>query len=59
MRTPILLKFHCDSIADYDEAIRLEPSYLLALLRRADTYPETQQYARALEGYNQAIALKP
>jgi len=40
-----------DSIADCDSALDLDPSYTKALLRRAKSYMETEQYEDAVRDY--------
>jgi aspartyl protease family protein len=52
------------AIADYNEAIRLDPSqaltyHVLAYLNRAATHYEKKDYDRAIADYSQAIKLDP
>ena len=45
--------------ADYDEAIKADPSNLPALTARAILHGQQQQYAAAIERYNQALRIAP
>merc|ERR1712110_218097 len=45
------LKRTAESIADCDKALELDPSYTKALLRRAKSYMETEQYNEAVRDY--------
>merc|ERR1712032_881204 len=45
------LKRTAESIADCDKALELDPSYTKALLRRAKSYMETEQYDEAVRDY--------
>jgi tetratricopeptide (TPR) repeat protein len=47
------------AIADYDEAIRLDPKYADARYNRCIAYNRTQKYDLALPDCNEAIALGP
>jgi tetratricopeptide (TPR) repeat protein len=47
------------AIADYSEAIRLDPNNAAALQRRANIYVDKRQYDRAIADYIEAIRLKP
>ena len=47
------------AIADYDEAIRLDPKYPDAYYNRCIAYNRTQKYDLALPDCNRAIALGP
>jgi len=47
------------SIADYDQAIRLNPKYALAFYNRAWSYYRKKSYARAIADYDKVIALDP
>merc|ERR1712122_147879 len=45
------LKRTPESIADCDKALELDPSYTKALLRRAKSYMETEQFEEAVRDY--------
>jgi tetratricopeptide (TPR) repeat protein len=47
------------AIADYDEAIRLDPTYANAFNNRGNTYYRKANYDRAIADYNEAIRLDP
>src|SRR5262249_21929950 len=47
------------AIADYSEAIRLNPQYALAFDNRGNAYWNKADYDRALSDYNEAIRLDP
>jgi tetratricopeptide (TPR) repeat protein len=47
------------SIANYTEAIRLEPDYVKAYMSRGTAYEEKEDYDRAIADYTQAIRLDP
>jgi tetratricopeptide (TPR) repeat protein len=47
------------AIADYDEAIRLNPHYDLAYRNRGDAWYYKQDYARAREDWEKALQLNP
>ena len=49
------LKKTADSIADCDKALELDPNYTKALLRRAKTYMETEQYEDAIRDYEKVL----
>lgn len=48
-----------ESLADYDEAIRLAPNYAQAYANRASTYMGLAQYRLAVSDYTEAIRLVP
>ena len=48
-----------EAIAEYDEAVRISPQYVVAYSNRATIYHELGQYQQAVESYNQAIAVNP
>ncbi|MFZ1882534.1 MAG: tetratricopeptide repeat protein [Rhodoplanes sp.] len=50
---------HDRAIADYDEAIRLDPNFALAFVNRGWSYERKRQYDRALADYNEAIRADP
>jgi tetratricopeptide (TPR) repeat protein len=50
---------HDLKIADYTEAIRLNPNYSEAYQMRGYTYDDKKEYDRAIADYSQAIRLKP
>ena len=53
-------KGECDrAIADYNEAIRLDPKYVLAYNKRGDCYMRQGSNFRALEDYAKATELDP
>ena len=45
------LKKQSESIADCDKALELDPGYTKALLRRAKSYMELEQYDEAVRDY--------
>merc|ERR1719208_438818 len=45
------LKKTAESISDCDRALNLDPNYTKALLRRAKSYMETEQYEEAVRDY--------
>jgi len=49
------LKKTAESIADCDRALDLDPNYTKALLRRAKTYMETEQYEDAVRDYEKVM----
>merc|ERR1712050_324965 len=49
------LKKTAESIADCDRALDLDPNYTKALLRRAKTYMETEQYEEAVRDYEKEM----
>jgi tetratricopeptide (TPR) repeat protein len=46
-----------DAIADYDQAIGLDPKYALAFNNRGQTYAAKSNYDRAIADYSQAIRI--
>jgi tetratricopeptide (TPR) repeat protein len=46
-------------MADYSQAIRLDPNYALAYFNRGYTYYYKGDYDRAIADYNQVIRLDP
>ena len=49
------LKKTAESISDCDKALDLDPNYTKALLRRAKTYMETEQYEEAVRDYEKVM----
>ena len=49
------LKKTAESISDCDKALDLDPNYTKALLRRAKTYMETEQYEDAIRDYEKVL----
>ena len=47
------------AIADYDEAIRLNPQYAIAFHQRGCAYATIKQYDRAITDFDEAIRLDP
>ena len=47
------------AIADYNDAIKLDPKNILAFIGRGDAYTNKGDYDRALANYNEAIRLDP
>src|ERR1700736_2539625 len=47
------------AIADYDEAIRLDPKFVNAYYRRGNSYYSKGDYDRAIADYDEAIRLDP
>ena len=47
------------ALADYEEALRLNPQWLEAYEGRAEVYRKMQQYAKAIADYTAALQLKP
>src|SRR5271166_5333011 len=50
---------HDRAIADYNEAIRLDPNFALAFVNRGWSYERKGQYDRALADYDEAIEADP
>src|ERR1700716_3921164 len=50
---------HDRAIADYDEVIRLDPSYATAFYSRGFSYYRKNEYDRAISDFDQAIRLDP
>ena len=48
-----------EAIAEYDEAIRLDPQFALAYNNRGFANTKLGQYARAIQDYDEAIRLDP
>jgi len=48
-----------NSIADYNEAIELNPNHADAYYKRGDAYDEMGEYGKAIADYNKAIELDP
>jgi len=48
-----------NAIADFSEAIRLNPRYALARTGRGLAYNDTRQYDRAIADYSEAIEINP
>src|SRR5262249_17526042 len=54
------LSRHCDkAINDLNEAIRLDPKYLIAYIRRGVAWLEKGDYARCIKDWHDAIRLDP
>jgi tetratricopeptide (TPR) repeat protein len=53
------LKAYEQAIADYDQAIALNPEYATAYNNRGNAYSDLKQYEQAIADYDQAIALNP
>ena len=47
------------AIADYNEAIRLDPTYAAAYNNRGNAWTEKKEYDKAIADYNEAIRLDP
>ncbi len=47
------------AVQDFDEAIRLDPSFLNAFFQRGDVYLAKQDYDRAIQDYDEVIRLDP
>ena len=47
------------ALRDFNEAIRLNPSFALAYSNRGSAYSGLQQYELAVQDYSQAIRLRP
>ena len=47
------------AIADYSEAIKLDPKFVWAFIIRGDAYKAKQDYDRAIADYSEAIKLDP
>src|SRR5690349_3083426 len=50
---------HDRAIADFNEAIRIDPGYAKAFYGRAGRYAAKRDYVRALADYDEAIRLDP
>ena len=48
-----------EAIAEFDEAIRLDPKLVLAYYNRAQAYFGLDRYERSIQDYDQAISLDP
>ena len=48
-----------EAIAEYSEAIRLNPQLVQAYFNRAISYAELRQYRLAIDDYDQAISIDP
>ncbi|MBS0448190.1 MAG: tetratricopeptide repeat protein [Proteobacteria bacterium] len=48
-----------DALASYDEALRLKPGYVDALLNSGALLREQHQHVKALERFNQVLAIDP
>ena len=53
------LRQYADAIADYDQALRLNPNNTLAYLGRGIVKAALEQYAAAIADYDQALRLDP
>ena len=53
------LRDHALAIADYDQALRLDPGYARAYNGRAVVYSALGEHARAIENYDRAVRLDP
>ncbi len=53
------LKQYPEAIADYDEAIKLKPSYAEGFLQRGIALYNSNVFARALQNLNEAIQITP
>jgi len=47
------------AIADYDEAIRLDPTYTFAYYNRGDAWEQKHDFQKALADYNKFVELAP
>uniref|UniRef100_A0A069DZ51 Putative dsrna-activated protein kinase inhibitor p58 n=1 Tax=Panstrongylus megistus TaxID=65343 RepID=A0A069DZ51_9HEMI len=47
-----------EAISDCSSALKLDPNYLKALLRRAKCYMELQQYEEAIKDYEKAVSME-
>ena len=47
------------AIADYNQALRINPNYAKAYLNRGDAYHELGEYQKAIADYNQALRINP
>jgi tetratricopeptide (TPR) repeat protein len=45
------------AVADYGEALKLDPNFVAAYVNRANAYVRTENYARALADYDEAAKL--
>jgi tetratricopeptide (TPR) repeat protein len=50
---------HDQAIADFNQAIKLEPTFAGAYKFRGDSYAQKKDHARAIADFNQAIKLDP
>ena len=48
-----------EAIAEYDEAVRLDPEFALAFLNRGKAFSDLDQPQRAVEDFGEAIRLDP
>lgn len=54
-----ILRQYDTSLADLNEAIRLDPANSTAYLERGNTYLDQKETAKAIEGFGEAIRLRP
>jgi tetratricopeptide (TPR) repeat protein len=54
-----LIKRYEEALKDFDQAIELNPKYLLAIAYRGETYGLMKRYEEALKNFDQAIELNP
>src|SRR5260221_14230859 len=50
---------HDHAIADYTQAIRLDPNYASAYMERGIVYKRLKEYDRAVQDFSEAIRIKP
>jgi tetratricopeptide (TPR) repeat protein len=53
------LKQYKEAVADYTQAIKLDPAYAAAYNNRGNSYYELHEYQMALRDFNQSIRLMP
>ncbi|MBE2220700.1 MAG: tetratricopeptide repeat protein [Anaerolineae bacterium] len=53
------LRYDQKAIADYNQAIRLDPNYAWAYAGRGETYRWLEQYEQAIADFDRAIELEP
>ena len=49
----------CYAIADFTQAIKLNPQYVLAYFNRGTAYSDKRDYARSIKDLNQAAKMNP
>ena len=48
-----------EAITEFNEAIRLDPRYVISYVNRGNVYVELEQYERAISDFSDAIRIQP